>query len=534
MMKMKNRILKQSIITVVVAILATTTQLFGQQKSAPVTANEINKAVANERNYCPNEISVWLAGGLSTLNYNPEFGNRSNMAGGAFGIGYGYYWSEHFGFLLGAELALYQSKFNASGLQDNYNTVDLDVYRKPEKINFRYRLDDYEEMQQLWNINIPLSLQFQSRSWSNHRFYAGLGFKLGIPLKANYEISDFGITSMGYYYDNDGSHQVLDDVNELGFGEFNNKSVKGEIDFGLLYTGTLETGVKWNLGSSMELYTGLYFDYTFNNIMKGERNKHTVEYNSYGKNSFDAVNSVLASQYAPISNLRTDALSGSQSKNMVSNVSPIAFGLKLRLGIGACSKEKADDSKKSSKKKSKISTPPPAKDTVAVTPSSNQTIKVKSGMIIAKLRDGDKMNETPVIMSGDAYLEEEFRRAVAEYGSSLLGVVNIELEGYELDQSELTIRMKNILRDKAEQIREVYGYNISIVCEGHTCNVGKDAYNIQLGQKRADEVRKFLISRGFQPSKVTAVSKGQYLPIVPNTTEANKKKNRRVMLIIKD
>jgi outer membrane protein OmpA-like peptidoglycan-associated protein len=94
--------------------------------------------------------------------------------------------------------------------------------------------------------------------------------------------------------------------------------------------------------------------------------------------------------------------------------------------------------------------------------------------------------------------------------------------------------MRDIIDYKIEQIREIYGTDVSIVCEGHTCDTGKDAYNLQLGQKRADEVRRFLISRGFKYDKITAISKGQYLPIVPNTTESNKKKNRRVMLIIKE
>ena len=357
-MKKQNNLLKHRIITVVAVIMAATAQSYGQEAYgrvgtgtfySPATGQQAgNHAVTDsgskqEDNYCSNEISIWAAGGLSILNYNPQSGNRSNMPGGAFGIGYSHYRSKHFGFLLGAELALYQSKFNTSGLQDNYNTVDLDVYREPENINFRYRLDDYKEVQQLWNINIPLMLQYQSALWANNRFYAGLGFKLGVPVKATCEVSDFKITGMGYYYDeNSGSKQVLNDVTELGFGEFSNKSAKDKLDFGLSYTGTIETGIKWNLGGNVDLYTGLYFDYTFNDIVKDKRGKHLVEYASFDGNNFNTVNSVLASQHAPIDNLHAGALSASPAKNMVNQVSPAAFGLKLRLGIGACSKNKQE------------------------------------------------------------------------------------------------------------------------------------------------------------------------------------------------
>ena len=533
-MKAINKILKYRIITVVVAIMATTTQSYGQQTYSsvgtgtfysPASEQQTRKASVDkaEDNHCSNEISIWVAGGLSTLNYTPEFGNRNNMAGSAFGIGYSYYWSKHFGFLLGAELALYQSKFNADGLQDNYNTIDLDVYGNPEKINFRYRLDDYEELQQLWNVNIPLTLQFQS-----NRFYAGAGFKLGIPVKANYKISRFGITSMGYYYDETGSHQVLDDVTELGFGEFSNKSVKSKLDLGLSYTGTLEAGLKWRLGSNTNLYTGIYFDYTFNDVVKGERDKQLVEYSSFGGNSFDKVNNVLASQYAPINDLHTDALSQSPAKSMASHVAPVAFGLKLRLGIGACSKnkqaEKEDTAEKFSGKKDKT------KEIQAQTPE--QARKAKQRAMISKSKD-DEIENTGRIIPDDEDLKEELRRASSEYGASLLGVFNIEFEGYELNQSMLTPVKERMLDDKIAQIRKMYGTNVSIVCEGHTCDIGTDTYNMRLGKKRAEEVRKFLINRGFNPDKVIAISKGQYSPIVPNTSEANRKKNRRVVLIIR-
>jgi len=353
-------------------------------------------------------------------------------------------------------------------------------------------------------------LQFQS-----NRFYAGLGGKLGIPVKTSHEVSDFRITSMGYYYDETGSHQVLNDVRELGFGEFYNKSVKGKIDLGLSYTGTLEAGFKWRLASNTNLYTGIYFDYTFNDVAKGKRNKQLIEYSSFTGNSFNEVNSVLTSQYAPIYDLSADALPGSPAKSMAPHVSPVAFGLKLRLGIGACPKNKQ------AKKEENIQI-------------QEQARRAQQSAIVDKPEEDDEIRNAGRVMLSEEDLREELRRATAEYGSSLLEVVSIEFEGYELDQSVLSPTKERMLDNKIAQIRRMYGTNISIVCEGHTCDIGSDAHNMRLGKKRAEEVRKFLISRGFSPSKVTAVSKGQYSPIVPNISDANRKKNRRVMLIIRD
>jgi hypothetical protein len=284
-----------------------------------------------------NGFMIWDAGSVSVLNYRPKYGNRSNMLGGAFGIGFSHYWNEHFGFLLGAELALYQSKFNTKSFQDNYNTIDLDVYDEPEKINFRYRLDYYKETQRLCNINIPLMLQYRTLLWRDHYFYMGLGFKFGIPVVAKAKISYFDITSMGYYYS---ENQVLNDVTELGFGKFSKRSFKSKFDLGLSYIGALEAGVKWYMNEENELYFGLYFDYSFNDIAKNNHDKHIVEYASYDGSNFNVANSILVSQYKPIDNLHRDVLPENEQRRVTDRVSLMSIGVKLCFRIGFKKKDR--------------------------------------------------------------------------------------------------------------------------------------------------------------------------------------------------
>jgi outer membrane protein OmpA-like peptidoglycan-associated protein len=84
-----------------------------------------------------------------------------------------------------------------------------------------------------------------------------------------------------------------------------------------------------------------------------------------------------------------------------------------------------------------------------------------------------------------------------------------------------------LLVDQIEQNKES---TIEII--GHTDNVGKTEYNLQLSKKRADAVREFLALNGVSN---TIVSKGfgAQNPAFPNTTELNKQKNRRVEVFIK-
>ncbi len=62
---------------------------------------------------------------------------------------------------------------------------------------------------------------------------------------------------------------------------------------------------------------------------------------------------------------------------------------------------------------------------------------------------------------------------------------------------------------------------------GHTDNRGPRDYNIQLSQDRAEAVRRFLIERGVEPSRLEAKGYGPDQPIDTNDTAAGRQKNRR-------
>jgi outer membrane protein OmpA-like peptidoglycan-associated protein len=64
--------------------------------------------------------------------------------------------------------------------------------------------------------------------------------------------------------------------------------------------------------------------------------------------------------------------------------------------------------------------------------------------------------------------------------------------------------------------------------EGHTDDVGTDEYNLKLSQNRADEVKKYLIKKGVSSDLITAKGYGESKPIVPNDSDENRKRNRRV------
>ena len=70
----------------------------------------------------------------------------------------------------------------------------------------------------------------------------------------------------------------------------------------------------------------------------------------------------------------------------------------------------------------------------------------------------------------------------------------------------------------------------TIVVEGHTCDIGDEKYNMGLGQRRADAVKKYMVEQGIAEGRITTKSFGETKPAVPNDSAANRKLNRRVML----
>ena len=71
---------------------------------------------------------------------------------------------------------------------------------------------------------------------------------------------------------------------------------------------------------------------------------------------------------------------------------------------------------------------------------------------------------------------------------------------------------------------------LKLKLEGHTCNVGPEAYNQGLSERRAGSVKKHLEGKGIEGPRLKAVGYGESRPAYSNDTMAGRVKNRRVEL----
>jgi len=227
------------------------------------------------------EISVNGGGGLSTLHYKLNAGDRSGGFGGNLGVGYTYFFDYQWGIYTGAEVGFYNSKAKLDKVKAiTYNLTDIEG----DRFNLHTTISGYKETQNAIFLNIPVMAHYQI-----NEYYILGGFKIGIPLSGKFKYDKATFLNEGYYPDlnNWGKTQEF-----AGYGTFAGKNSEGNIKFGVSVSFALEGGMKWFISRDLMLYSGLYFDYGLNNISK--KNNPFVIYSAENPENF-STNSVISS-----------------------------------------------------------------------------------------------------------------------------------------------------------------------------------------------------------------------------------------------
>lgn len=129
----------------------------------------------------------------------------------------------------------------------------------------------------------------------------------------------------------------------------------------------------------------------------------------------------------------------------------------------------------------------------------------------------DAVDACPGTQSG---LQVDERGCVVAQKTSVQGVTFLE------SSAQLTEQGRQTLDGVAETLKAQE--NLKIEIAGHTDSVGSEAFNTLLSQQRADAVRAYLIEKGIDERRVTAVGYGELEPIDTDDTEEGRSANRRV------
>lgn len=101
---------------------------------------------------------------------------------------------------------------------------------------------------------------------------------------------------------------------------------------------------------------------------------------------------------------------------------------------------------------------------------------------------------------------------------------------FSFDSYTLSDEAEAILDRKADWLRSNPGATVQI--EGHCDERGTTAYNLALGEHRANAVKRYLTALGIDAARLTTISYGEEVPLDPRRNEEAWARNRRAHFVI--
>jgi len=493
-----------------------------------------------------------ISGGLGPTGYKYNIQGVNKFAapkcelklGGQVGLGVSYYFTKHFGISTGIGLSHYRTYAKLLGGFEKYNYernpndpnddgdkyafhlgnyIDNDPFDGHTRdYNLRVRTQNWVEYQSGKFLEIPLLLNLQKKFGDKEIFglYLGLGAKFQIPIRSDYEIkdevkgTDAALNVYGYYPEKNLYLGKYDDQSlaQHGFGVIENPSevltnAKGKLDHKFNIALVAEGGFLISLSRRVDLALGAFIDYGLMNLKRKTENKDLFkgpgpEYTS-GAEKYNVAKGI---EYNSIT--QTD---------LVKRLSTLSYGGKIgvRIKLGKLSQ-------KDEKEKQYI---PQQKDNDPVLNEISDKIQALDSMM-KEVLDALKNKPQPVEKQEEQKVGQPNQFNQPEY-YYLDDDINILFEPIYFDLNKSVIKPEGItiLTQKVTVLNKYPDLRLLIL--GNTCDIGQDYYNFELGAKRAEAAKRFLLDKGIAPERLEISTQSKYLPELPNTSENNRTHNRR-------
>lgn len=128
--------------------------------------------------------------------------------------------------------------------------------------------------------------------------------------------------------------------------------------------------------------------------------------------------------------------------------------------------------------------------------------------------------------SGNKKARDEADKVIDQLNKSGKAISHLIL--FDFDSDRLRPLSKEILVEISRYLRQKPDLHLRV--EGHTCNIGSKHYNLDLSQRRAESVKRFLVEHcGIDPGRLVPIGYGFSRPMAANGTETGRRKNRRVV-----
>jgi peptidoglycan-associated lipoprotein len=150
--------------------------------------------------------------------------------------------------------------------------------------------------------------------------------------------------------------------------------------------------------------------------------------------------------------------------------------------------------------------------------------------------------ELAKIREEEAKKKEEEARKAREFEKGLVAKKEPGIEGeifeskllkdihFDFDKYDIRLGDAEILKENGTLLKKYP--NVKVQIEGHCDERGTVEYNLALGERRANSTKKYLISLGVSPDRISTISYGKERPLDPGHNEEAWAKNRRAHPIV--
>lgn len=164
--------------------------------------------------------------------------------------------------------------------------------------------------------------------------------------------------------------------------------------------------------------------------------------------------------------------------------------------------------------------------------ANERRVKELDSMTKAEVGRLDSKADAAKMRGDEAYSKAEAAEKLA-MGKILWEVtLSNDQVKFGLNEAQIPAESKAILDDLSSKVKE-YNKAVYIEVQGHTDATGTDEYNMSLGEKRAEAVRRYMNEQTEIPLHlITAISYGESKPVADNGTRQGRAQNRRVVIRI--
>lgn len=457
-----------------ISLLFTMLCSFAQEVTEPTVATDTTKKT-EELAFCPHRVWFNLGGGLTNNIYKrvPAMDQKYSL-GAMAEVGYTYFFNENWGIGLGvgiqhiAAKALLDFNGQTEVLQTGYNPND-----PARTYTMYFKGSDLQEKQSIWAIEVPLTAQYEYR-FGNKRngIYAGLGVKGYFPIKArtNFSAESGTLTTEGYE-DEINVYYGSDLTPHFGQTTLTAKSsltkLRPSVDIHADLGGII------GLSRRTDLYLGVYCSYGFLNILPKETTDYLTQ-TSVTPTINGFMNSNLISKLNE--NLK-------EEDQMSTKWNLFQIGVKAGFKFKTC-KGYGKDAEYMNDLKRRF---------------MNEMMKKSNEPIIVKTTE--YVYIVPVTPTNVEEEDKDTKENILQLAEALSNTKIL----FDLDKDipKITDNNDNI-RKTVEILKK--DKSLGLIVEGYTCDLGSEAHNRDLAQRRAIAIRQMFINQGVSPDQISIAS----------------------------